>query len=447
MNHTTVRLLADIALFVLAVFIPVLTVIYTDRFRQTMSPDQYAAIFVAAAVAGILLFLPAISIVAATALLALGLARLTARHALAHVSYERTLEPDRLFVGDEASLLVRLKNDKFLPLAWLQITDPILYGMVGANQELDDLLVFSGGIEAQESLQPALVNRTAVGPYQEVRRTYRVKAMRRGAYKIGPATVETGDPFGIFRHTTTFPGRTEILVYPKIYGPEAIGLPFRQSMGTLIARRALFEDPVLLAGSREYRPGDALRHIHWKATARTGDLQVRVSDPSTTAQIQIILNLNTFQQVWQGVDLERVEAVISVAASLALWGLDHDFPVGLRSNGVITGSESASTAPRVAPSASPRQATILLEHLARLSFAGRFAATDILLDEARRLGAARSIIFITAVLSPDLITVLTSRQLRGRVSVVYCGRYAAPVVRGLPIHLAAPPQEENLAVS
>lgn len=447
MNHITVRILAIMALFILVVFIPGLAVVYTDRFRRTMSPDQYAAIFAAAAVAGVFLFVPAISIVAATALLALGLAWFSAHHALRHIEYERIMTPNRLFPDDEAELIIRFKNDKFLPLAWLRIMDPIQYGMVRGDRSFDDLLAFSGGVEVQDALQPALVNRAAVGPYQELRRTYRIRAVRRGVYKIGPTTMDSGDPFGIFRHTTTIPGRTEVLVYPTIYGPGEIGLPFRQVMGALPARHALFQDPALLAGSRDYRPGDPLRRMHWKATARTGDLQVRVSDPSTTAQLQIILNLNTLQHVWQGVDLERMEAVISVAGSIAVWGLDRDFAVGLRSNGIITQGEHAADATRVAPSANARQATILLEHLARISFAGSFTAAEILLDESRRLGPARSIVFVTAVLSPDLIAVLTSRKLAGRVSVVYCGRHAAPMVHGLPVYLAAPPTESSRAVS
>jgi uncharacterized protein (DUF58 family) len=447
-NHLTVRILAIMALFILVVFIPGLAVVYTDRFRRTMSPDQYAAIFAAAAVAGIFLFVPAISIVAATALLALGLAWFSGYQALRHVEYERILAPDRLFPGDETELLVRFKNDKFLPLAWLRITDPIQYATVRGNRSFDELLTFSGGVEIQDALQPALVNHAAIGPYQELRRTYRIKALQRGVYKIGPTTIESGDPFGIFHHTLTLRGRSEMLVYPTIYGPEDIGLPFRQVMGTLPARHALFEDPTLLAGSREYRPGDPLRHMHWKATARTGDLQVRVSDPSTTAQLQIILNLNALQHVWQGVDLQRMEAVISVAGSIALWALERDFAVGIRSNGIVTHGEHAADAARVAPSANAQQATVLLEYLARISFVGSFTASDILLDESRRLGASRSIIFVTAVLSPDLIAVLTSRQLSGRVSVVYCGRHAAPMVRGLPVYLAAPPLvEDSRAVS
>ncbi|MDQ2744812.1 MAG: hypothetical protein M3Z66_21305, partial [Chloroflexota bacterium] len=230
MDHFLVRILADMALFILVIFIPVLAVIYTDRFRQMMTPDQYAAIFAAAAVAGVLLFLPAISIVAATALLALGVAWLSARHALSNVTYQRSLTPARLFAGDHAELTLRLRNNKFLPLAWLTLIDPIQYGLVSGNRKLEDLLEFSGGIEILDTLEAALVNRAAIAPYQELVRRYKIKAVQRGAYKLGPAELETGDPFGIFRHAATLGGRTEILVYPKVYTPEAMGLPFLQAM-------------------------------------------------------------------------------------------------------------------------------------------------------------------------------------------------------------------------
>jgi uncharacterized protein (DUF58 family) len=183
--------------------------------------------------------------------------------------------------------------------------------------------------------------------------------------------------------------------------------------------------------------------VHWKATARTGEMQVKVNDPSTTAQVTVVLNLNTYQNIWQGVDLDRVEAVVSVAGSLALWALERGYAVGMCSNGVISGSENASNAPRLPPSAGPRQSVMLLEHLARLAFAGRFSATDILLDEAKRIGAGRTLVFVTAVLSPELVAVLTSRPFVNRVSVVYTGRSAAPVVRGLPIYLAVPPTRES----
>jgi uncharacterized protein (DUF58 family) len=326
----------------------------------------------------------------------------------------------------------------------MSINDPVHFNVIRSTQDLSDLLHFSGGIEVSENLGHSLVNNLAIGPYGEVERTYALTAVQRGVYTLGPAEVETGDLFGVFRHKSTLGNRLEVIVYPRIFRPEEIGLPFRESLGEVMARRTLYEDPTLIAGSREYRRGDPLRRVHWKATARTGELQVRFNDPSTTAKLMIVLNLNTFQHVWQGVELERMESSIDVAASLALWALRKRFVVGLRSNGVVAGAEET---PRIAPSAHPKQETHLLEHLARLSFSGRYSPEEILRDETRRLAEGSSLIFVTPVITPPLIQLLTSRHLVGRVSVVYCGRFAAPVVRGVPIHLVAPPVVATRAVS
>jgi uncharacterized protein (DUF58 family) len=444
MHYPLLRILAQIAVYALLATIPVMWVLFTDRFRQPPSPSQYSAMFALAALAGIFLFVPSLSIVFGTALLAIGIAWLTGRLALTGVSYERTLLPGRLFPGDEAELRIQIRNKKLLPLSWMSINDPIHFNVIRSTQDLSDLLHFSGGIEVSENLGHSLVNNLAIGPYGEVERTYALTAVQRGVYTLGPAEVETGDLFGVFRHKSTLGNRLEVIVYPRIFRPEEIGLPFRESLGEVMARRTLYEDPTLIAGSREYRRGDPLRRVHWKATARTGELQVRFNDPSTTAKLMIVLNLNTFQHVWQGVELERMESSIDVAASLALWALRKRFVVGLRSNGVVAGAEET---PRVAPSAHPKQESQLLEHLARLSFSGRYSPEEILRDETRRLAEGSSLIFVTPVITPPLIQLLTSRHLVGRVSVVYCGRFAAPVVRGVPIHLVAPPVVAARAVS
>lgn len=442
MPRVLITLLAEGALFLLVVFMPILAVTFTDWFRHTPRPQHYAVLLAMAAAAGALLFVPAITIVAVTALLALGLAWLSARYALEGLTYRRALHPARLFAGDTAELVLHLRNGKIFPLAWLSVVDPIQINVFRINQDMGESLRISGGLEELDSQLQALVTRTAIGPFQEVRRTYQVEGIRRGVYTVGPATVRTGDPFGLFQRETEMGGRTEIVVYPRVHTLDTLNLPYRDALGEMVVRRALVEDPVLLAGSREYRPDDPLRRIHWKQTARTGELQVRIADPSTTAQLMIVANLNTFQHLWEGVDLERMEAAISVAASLGVWALDRDFATGLRTNGTIAGAEIT---PRLAPSAHPRQATRLLEHLARVSYSGRHTPEYILTDEARRLGAGASLIFVTPIITRETIAALTARTLAGRVSVVYCGRHAAPVIRGVPVHLALPPEVARAA--
>jgi uncharacterized protein (DUF58 family) len=447
MDHTLGSVVEQLFVLALLILLALAFIGLLVRHQGPPRPDQYAVFFAAAALGAIIFAAPAIAFVAVTALLALACARLLARYSLSRLSYRRTLTPSRLFPGDEADLVTRLHNDKPLPLTWITVHDPIVLGMLRSHRDMDELLQFSDGLMVRGMAHPTLTDQVAVGPFQEVMRSYHLKAIRRGVYPLGPARVESGDPFGLFPRTTTLGDRLEIIVYPALYRPEEIDLTFWKVMGDLVSRHALFEEPLLVAGSREYRPGDSLRRVDWKATAREGKLRIRVCDPTTTARLMVVLNLKTFEYYWEGIDPNRVEEAIRVAASLTTWALDRGFAVGIRSNGVLSGVQTDEDAPRVPPSANPSQAKLLLEHLARLSFVGRLSAAHILLEEARRIQEGSSIIFVTPILTRDLVRVLTSREVAGRVSVVYCGNYPAPVVRGLSIHFLSPGSESDRAVS
>src|SRR5579859_3923586 len=193
MHYPLLRILAQIAVYALLATIPVAWVLFTDRFRRPPSPSQYSILFALGALAGVFLFVPSLSIVFGTGLVAVGIAWLTGRFAFTGVSYERTLIPGRLFQGDEAELHIRIRNRKFLPLSWMSINDPVQFNVIRATQDLSDLLRFSGGIEVSESLGYSLVNNLAIGPYSEVERTYSLGAVQRGVYTLGPAEIETGD--------------------------------------------------------------------------------------------------------------------------------------------------------------------------------------------------------------------------------------------------------------
>ncbi len=446
-THTDRTILGDFIGLALVVLLLFASIVFLVRYRGAPGPQHYTAFFALAMVTGLLFSLPALSLVASAALLALGLAWLSARYALSGLSFQRTLMPPRLFPGDEAELVTRLRNDKILPLAWISIRDPVWLGAMRGSHAPDDLLHFSEGVSIGETADPMLTHRGAIGPFQELVRTCSVRAGRRGVYSLGPARVESGDPFGFFRRTSTVKDRQEIVVYPQLYRSDEIDLTFWRAIGELMSRRTLLEDPALLAGSRQYQPGDPLRRVDWKATARKSELQVRVCDPSTTAHLMIVLNVKTFRYFWEGIDADRMEEALCVVASLATWALDRGFAVGLHSNGLMAGVNGDDDAPRIPPSANLRQATVLLEQLARLSFVGRFSPEHVLLEEARRTREGTSIIFVTAIITPELVDVLRSRRLAGRVSVVYCGSYPAPVVRGIPTHFVAPGRESSRAIS
>jgi uncharacterized protein (DUF58 family) len=94
----------------------------------------------------------------------------------------------------------------------------------------------------------------------------------------------------------------------------------------------LIEDPLRFAGVREYQLGDDPRRIHWKATARAHSLQSKLYEPSSLRRLLVLLDAWNYSEELKEADLELQELTISVAASLALWGLDNSYMVGLLSN-------------------------------------------------------------------------------------------------------------------
>jgi uncharacterized protein (DUF58 family) len=69
---------------------------------------------------------------------------------------------------------------------------------VRSTAGLQDRILISGDIRQLDGHTHALINQAAIGPFQSIVRTYRIKGLRRGVYRLGPAEVVSGDPFGIF---------------------------------------------------------------------------------------------------------------------------------------------------------------------------------------------------------------------------------------------------------
>src|SRR5262249_54767701 len=138
-----------------------------------------------------------------------------------------------------------------------------------------------------------------------------------------------------------------------------LGLPPKDPLGDRRVRDFLFDDPVRIAGVREYLPGDNPRRVDWKATARSGTLQVRLHEPTTTYRLLIALNLNTRGPHWSlRFDPDVVEHSIVVAASIANWAVDAGYQVGLVGNAhVVQGGGLL----RVRTSRDPDQLTHILE--------------------------------------------------------------------------------------
>lgn len=375
--------------------------------------------------AGVIVRQPALALVALLILLTWGGARLWSRHALRAVAYGRRLGATRVFRGETLTVETELVNWKPLPLAWVRV-----------EEELPDALEPLGPRRnARGTLAGGLSHVTSAGPYQRVAWRTTLRCPERGAFAIGPTLLTSGDPFGFFRRFARVQRRDTVIVYPRIVPLADLGLPPRQVFGEARARRATLVDPLRPVGVRDYRPEDPLRQVHWKATARTQQLQVRVFAPSVVTQVAIFLNCDALDRPWYGLDPPEFERAIGVAASLAAHAADARHAFGVYSNRLVGGLGQPL---RTGLGAGTPQLARALEGLARLS---PFTLADFppfLRSQARGLPAGSAIVVVTATLAPALAADLATLRARGhRVALIATAPLAEPPPRGIAVHRVA----------
>lgn len=284
-----------------------------------------------------------------------------------------------------------------------------------------------------QPLTATLINVLTLRWYERVRRRYRVRGARRGLFEFGPATVHSGDLFGFARQEMRFKEMDLLFVYPKVVPITHFGLPAHHPFGDFKAPRRLLEDPLRFMSVRDYAPGDAFRHIHWKATARTGQLQTRVYEPTTTRQFVLFVDVQTLEHSYQGVVPEYLELAVSAAASIAHYALDAGFQVGLFANSSIRFSQSLVHVP---PNSEPDQLTRLMEALAQVTYLSVRPIEDILEAQARQLAFGATVVVISALQTESVLTAILDMKTSGyAVSLLTVGdEKPEPAIPGVAVY-------------
>jgi len=349
-----------------------------------------------------------IVIVLALALSAAGLSRLWSRYSLKGVHCQHLLSEKRAFPGDYLELKLQLDNRKLLPLPWIQVDDEMPAGFIPG------ISLVSGNRPGSGLLSKA----TALLWYTRVSWQQRLYCHKRGYYTLGPITVTSGDIFGFYPRSVTEPLIEHVIVYPRIYPIAQLGIPSLYPLGDTTAERRIFEDPTRVIGVRDYSPHDSLRHIHWKATARHQNLQVKVFEPTTTLKMALFLALDSFKHdgVYHEDDLELG---ISTAASVANYVTEQGSLVGLFANTCLADSGESV---RISPGSGIDQLVCILEALAKVTPSPSSPFEDFLPSELGSLPWGTTLVFIFSIPSEHLTGLLTDLKERGhRILVLQVG--------------------------
>ncbi len=255
---------------------------------------------------------------------------------------ERESKILRTYLMDHVTVRVRITNRSFLPLPYLAVTDNP--GSLYAGDENSKLIT----LRARETAELVYV----------------IKGMNRGAYRIGPLTTRFTDPLGIYPIASTIHNEARLIVYPRIY---PIDLPVHRGLpaGSVATTSRIYEDPTRYRSVREYVPGDEIRKVNWKASARLGELHSTEWLPTINVPVMIILNLtaSTFTRRNRYAHTERtIDATASLVHHLAQRGQE----VGLVTTGVIKESIDR-TMPWIDVGRGMQHAIGILETLAQIT--------------------------------------------------------------------------------
>ena len=222
------------------------------------------------------------------------------------VAGSRRLSPARVPAGAEARVHLRMDNVSRLPTGLLMLQDRVPY-VLGPRPRF-------------------VLDRVEAGGRREV--SYRVRSDLRGRYPLGPLQLRLSDPFGMCELTRSFSAYDTLTVIPRVEPLPAVRLSGEARGYGDGRQRSLAlagEDDVIPRG---YRYGDDLRRVHWRSTARYGELMVRREEQPQRARCTVLLDTRGIAFAGAGPD-SAFEWAVSGAASALVHMLERGFSVRL----------------------------------------------------------------------------------------------------------------------
>ncbi len=192
---------------------------------------------------------------------------------------------------------------------------------------------------------------------RKMRLSYRVKGLARGEYQLGPIIVKSGDPLGLFPWERRIEKKCRVIIYPtmfKVTRQITNGYPG----GNIKINDKMYEDITRLKSIREYIPGDDVRHISWKVSARLGALYTREYSSSLRSPALLALNL-TLDDYPLKHRYAHLEKAVEICASLITFFTSLKQETGLISSGLINNVQ-----PQIQIRGGHEHAMLLLENLA-----------------------------------------------------------------------------------
>jgi len=252
-------------------------------------------------------------------------------------NYSCRLSYNKVNEGETIDFIETIENRRLLPMLWLKV-----------EARFHDTLLFTKNDNTRVSA--GIFHRSVISmpPFRRIRRTYKIVCSKRGYYPLGSATITTGDLLGFSSKTMSFSSDAGLHVYPVPLKNTSIMLPSRSFMGDMVVRRYILPDPFMPAGVRDYVPGDPLNIIHWKASAKTGELVVHRREYTADSKLMVFFNIDYKAESWDAHDMiviDTMENALRTLAYIFTLAAAHGQQTALYTNSVSTRDRNEVTVP------------------------------------------------------------------------------------------------------
>lgn len=303
------------------------------------------------------------------------------RLSLRGVRYSRSFNKNRCYAGDDLELIEVIENDKRMPIPWIRL-----------ESEFPAVFRFRGTASLKLEMGSVYQTHTSgftIMPRRRVKRRHFVTCEGRGIFRLSTVFMTSGDLFGFVRRSRSQHIKAPLVVYPRLLEERKLSRDWSSWQGEFAVRRWILPDPFLIEGSREYAPGDPMNRIDWKASARTGGLQVYRQGHSADPQVMIVLDIGSvIPGLKNGGGEAEAEHAISLAATIAHRLIAEGVPVG------FTHNAHTLSMPRIPSGGGAAHLHLMLEAMSGIRLKRQRTLSECLMAEAKEMGQRRDYMVI-----------------------------------------------------
>lgn len=204
--------------------------------------------------------------------------------------------------GDTINIEYKVSNTSYMPISHAKIE-----------------FFLSEKLNTESSLQEVAYFKS----YQMINFSKDIKCLYRGYYKIGKVRVTLFDPMMLASREIAFDKEIDLTVHPKIWPIHKLPLDTKDLHGTLKSHEKTAEDRTNIINIRPFERGDQLKNIHWKLSAKLGEIQTKEFEQTLSVRFFMVLD-GSLSQFKDGMTYADEENMVSYCASYVKYALENN---------------------------------------------------------------------------------------------------------------------------